>query len=223
MGASLKKRVRKAQKKRAQQASKISAVIPATDPNTDERLLERLKEGDAEALEFVMSKYHDKLKAVAAGICENPEDVEEVLQDVYMTLLRKADQFEGRSAFSTWLHRITVNHSLMKIRKQKRTRYQLSIDPYLALFALDTPDILPKRPNPEEILLDKELWESVHHAMQTLPEHHRRVFHLRDILGLSTRETSESLNLTDKTTKSRLRRSRIHVGRSISAIENLAH
>jgi RNA polymerase sigma-70 factor, ECF subfamily len=220
MGAKSRKDGKRVQTRtlKAQQ-NQCGVAVPLTEAEMEKQLVERLKRGDEGALEYLMTKYHDKLRAVSLGICTNPEDVEEVLQDVYMTLLRKADQFEGRSAFTTWLHRITVNHSLMKIRKQRRTTYQFSIDPYLALLSLDEVDAQPKKQSPEDILFAKELWNNVRHAMNDLPEHYRRVFHLRDIVGLSTRETSECLNLTNKTTKSRLRRSRIHVGRSLSGLQ----
>jgi RNA polymerase sigma-70 factor, ECF subfamily len=187
------------------------------DAHFERRLVRRLKRGDEQALKIIMDKYHDRLRAVSSGICDNPEDVEEVLQDVFLTLLSKGDRFEGRSSLFTWLYRITVNHSLMKIRKHRTARHHSILDPFLSLLGIDNHDSSGERKNPEELLLAKETRKRVLSAMNGLPEHYRTVFQLRDIWGLTTREASESLNITNTSVKSRLHRCRAHISRNLAS------
>ena len=77
-------------------------------------MVSRLRKRDESALREVMERYNDKLFTVSNGICENLGDSEEVMLDVYMSLLEKIGQFERRSSLYTWLYRLTVNQALMK-------------------------------------------------------------------------------------------------------------
>lgn len=85
-------------------------------------LIERLKAGDSEALETIFNTYSKKLYNVALRILGEAADTQEVIQDVFWTVFRKAQSFRGDSQFSTWLYRLTVNAALGKIRRGKKIR-----------------------------------------------------------------------------------------------------
>lgn len=190
----------------------------------DDELLERLRAGDESALRAAMDTYHEKLWYTAIGICGNPEDAEEALQDVYMVLVRKIRQFQGRSALSTWLHRITVNAALMK--KRVRTRHEVDVplgqpnqDLPLGMDRLDS--CLQKR-SQHDALLAKEVCARIEDSAEELPEKYREVFYLRDVYGFSIRETGLVLGITESAVKSRLHRSRLHIRGQLGDSHRLA-
>jgi RNA polymerase sigma-70 factor (ECF subfamily) len=180
------------------------------DVNPERRLLESLKGGDQEAIRAIISKYHDKLFAVANRICNNPADTEEILQDVYMIALNKIDKFEERSTLSTWLYRITVNAALMKLRSQRASKSNLPIEGYAGVLGEDD-NVLrfdeAARP-PDETLITRELYDQIMDSVENLPEIYQSVFFLRDVQGYSIKETSKMLATTPAAIKSRLHRSR---------------
>lgn len=181
-------------------------------PVTNEKaFLEGLKNRDQEALKVMMRKYHDRLFSVANRICKNPADAEEILQDVYMTALNKIDRFEQRSTLATWLYRITVNTALMKLRSHKLVQKNTvpMDDGNLALGESEKSGFSGEQEmSPDDRFMSVELCEQVCETVESLPEGYRSVFLLRGIQGLSTRKTSEILNVTPAAIKSRLHRSR---------------
>ena len=177
----------------------------------EEELVGRLKDRDPEALKSIMHKYRARLLAVANRICNNPADAEEVVQDVFLTAQNKIDRFEGRSTLATWLHRITVNTALMKLRNQ-RLVHKNSIpmdDAYAALAEREGGPIFGGNVrSPDETYLSRELCEQIRQTVEGLPKPYKEVFLLRGIQGLSTKETGKILNVTPAAIKSRLHRSR---------------
>lgn len=81
-------------------------------------LVERLKRGDAEAFAGLLRRYQGKVYRLAMNMTRNPQDAEEVMQDVFLAVARKIGNFDGRAAFSTWLYRVTANAALIKLRRR---------------------------------------------------------------------------------------------------------
>lgn len=179
----------------------------------EEELLHLLKEGDPEGLEHIKHKYHDKLYSVAYRICNNHQDAEEVLQDVYMTTLQKIDRFEERSTLATWLYRITVNAALMKRRSQRHAKSMVpleSVGPFLGqddnMLRFDG-----QTRSQDDLLMVRELYGKIQEIVETLPEIYQSVFSLRDLHGYSIKETSRILQTTPAAIKSRLHRGRFFI------------
>jgi len=179
----------------------------------EEALLLLLKRGDPEGLKQIKRRYYDKLYSVAYRICNNHPDAEEVLQDVYMTVVRKIDRFEERSTLATWLYRITVNAALMKRRSQRHSKSMVSMDsvgPYVAhdenVLRFDEQSRAQ-----DDLLMVKELYGKIHEIVESLPEIYQSVFSLRDLQGYSIKETSRILNTTPAAIKSRLHRGRFFI------------
>jgi RNA polymerase sigma-70 factor (ECF subfamily) len=186
-----------------------------TTETTDGALFERLRAGDAGALEPLMERFASRVYRVANGICRSPADTEEVVQDVFLTLLRKAGSFEGRAALGTWLYRIAVNTALNK-RRGKRNELEQSLEDLLPTYQEDGHRqgdrsflIADWSQMPDETLLSREGCAVVRAAVDRLPQHYRAILLLRDVEELSSEEVSEVLGESVASVKSRLHRARM--------------
>ena len=102
----------------------------------DLALLAGAAAGDASALEALTSRYAASMYRLARGITRNEADAEEVVQDVFLTLVRKGSGFEGRSALSSWIYRITTNTALNKRRGRHDDR-ETSLEEHLPTYLDD--------------------------------------------------------------------------------------
>ena len=141
----------------------------------------------------------------------NAQDAEEVLQNTFLNAMLNITGFEGRSSLETWLYRIAANEALMLIRKQ-RPQVSMDEDAEFNDEGVARPlDFADWSALPEDQLLDEEGRRLLEHAIPDLPEALRFVFVLRDIQGLSIRETAEALGLTEVNVKTRLLRARLRL------------
>lgn len=182
---------------------------PAVAPD-ESALVEALKAGDARAFETLVRVHGGRMLSVARRFVGNEEDARDVVQDALISAFRAIDRFEAQSKLSTWLHRITVNTALMKLRSRKR-RPEESIEPLLPAFAEDGHHAAPVSAWPDaDVLLDqKETAARVQAAIARLPDTYRTVLLLRDIEELTTEETARMLDLTVNAVKIRLHRARL--------------
>lgn len=171
---------------------------------SDSELVERILGGDQESFEEIVSRYEEKAFRLASRYTRNLEDAEEVLQDVFTTVFRKLHTFEGKSSFSSWLFRITVNAGLMKLRRRSRDPLVQVDDPGGHLVSLIEVENLPDRQ-----LYTRELRHILIKAVSRLPEEYQTVFVLREVDGLTNRETGEVLGISVSAVKSRLHRARL--------------
>ena len=175
---------------------------------SDLELVNNLRTGDESAFSELLNRYTQKVHNLAMRITRNSEDAEEVLQDVFVTVFKKIDKFEGKSAFSSWLYRITANTSFMKLRKRRQTPscsfeevHSSAPETWLNTRS-DTSDI-------NFICSKHELRSELERAIERLSDEYRVIFVLRDIDGLSNEEVGKILNLSVPAVKSRLHRSRL--------------
>jgi RNA polymerase sigma-70 factor, ECF subfamily len=197
-------------------------IMPAIQsPGTEEihpdvALVARAKEGDTAAFEQLVRQYERQIFRVAQHITQNREDAEDITQDAFLKAYEKLDQFQGNSKFSTWLVRIAVNESLMRLRKRKTSK-TVSMDEDVQTEEGAIPrDFAEWRPNPEQLYNQAELGDILRKTIQGLPPGFRTVFTLRDIENLSTEETAEALGLSVPAVKSRLLRARLQLRERLS-------
>ena len=170
-------------------------------------LVHASKNGDVAAFEQLVKRYDRKLLRIAHNVTNNTEDSQDAVQETLLKAFQHLGQFREDSKFSTWLIRITVNQSLMKLRKRAIREVSLDDD-----FQADG-DVLPMEaadwaPNPEQLYWASELREILVNTLSELRPILRAVFVLRDIEGLSTDQTAEVLNLSHTAVKARLWRAR---------------
>src|ERR1700753_3423272 len=190
---------------------------PATEEiHPDVALVARARGGDTAAFEQLVRQYENQIFRVAQHITQNREDAEDITQDVFLKAFQKLDQFQGNSKFSTWLVRIAVNESLMRLRKRKTSK-TVSMDQDVQTEEGSIPrDFAEWRPNPEQIYSQGELGDILRKTIAGLPPGFRTVFTLRDIENLSTEETAEALGSSLPPVNPRLLRARLQLPERLS-------
>jgi RNA polymerase sigma-70 factor (ECF subfamily) len=192
-------------------------TTPDTDAlHPDIALVERVRQGDLAAFEQLMQQYDRKIFRIAQHITQNREDAEDIVQDTFLKAFTKIEQFQGNAKFYTWLVRIAVNESLMRLRKRRSSK-TVSMDEEIQTEEGSMPrDFADWSPNPEQQYRQAELTEMLRRNVQKLTPDFRAVFVLRDIDGLSTEETAEALGLSIPAVKSRLLRARLQLRERLS-------
>ncbi len=181
------------------------------EEHPDVRLVNLAKGGDVHAFETLVKQYDRQVFRIAQHITQNREDAEDVVQDAFLKAYEKLNQFQGNSKFYTWLVRIAVNESLMRLRK-RRTGRMVSIDEDVETEEGSMPrELQDWGPSPEQQYGQSELAEILKKTVNGLPPGFRVVFVLRDVEGLSTEETAETLGLSIPAVKSRLLRARLQL------------
>ena len=192
--------------------------VPGTEIVSESRrneaaLLEEIRRATPAAIEELFERYHAKVFSLAKSILKNDCDAEEAAQDVFLTVVRKADLFRGQSALYSWIYRICVNTCLMRIRRLRRNE-TVSIEEYLPVFTKEGTHATPSGDWSREVerrLLQKELGKMIGKYTDLLPEKYRSVFVLCDVEGFSYEETAQILKLSIPAVKSRLHRTRLHL------------
>ncbi len=173
----------------------------------EKKIVELAKQGDKEALSKLVNTYSERIYNLALRILRNREEAEDVLQETFITVLEKLHSFDGRSSFFTWIYRIATNASLMRLRKKKLVYQQISDDPDFQE-SVESRVFVDWSQDPSVDLFDRETKKKLDAAINELSDIYRSVFILRDIEGLSIKETSAILNITEENVKIRLRRAR---------------
>ncbi len=179
--------------------------------------VEALRAGDRAEFARLVETHSSQVYRLALKILGDAQDAEDVLQNTFLKALQSLPAFEGRSSLSTWLYRIAVNEALMLIRKRRPEIPVATGDE-----DTDEEDYTPVQfvdwaSLPEETLLSSESFSYLDQAVRRMPEKLKVVFLLRDVEGLSIRETGEALGLTETAVKTRLLRARLFLREQLSA------
>jgi RNA polymerase sigma-70 factor (ECF subfamily) len=177
--------------------------------------IEALRSGDRDEFARLVDAYSGPVYRLGLRMLGREQDAEDVLQNTFVKILQHIKGFEERSSLSTWIYRIAANEALMMLRKM---RPEVNLEDQ---GSSDDEDFMPVQfvdwgALPEEILESEEAQDYLEGAIKELPESLRVVFVLRDIEGLSIRETAEALNLTETNVKTRLLRARLYLREKLS-------
>jgi RNA polymerase sigma-70 factor, ECF subfamily len=179
--------------------------------SNDLDLVHASKNGDVAAFEQLVKRYDRRLLRISQTVTRNREDSEDAVQEALLKAFQNLAEFREDSQFSTWLIRITVNQSLMKLRKQ-RTHKEVSLDEDFESAGDALPVDVPDRaPNPEQLCWASEFRDILGRTVEELRPILRTVFVLRDVEGLSIEQTAQVLNLSQAAVKARLWRVRLHL------------
>jgi len=185
-------------------------TVPEGADDEEAALLARLKAGDDEAFEHIVRTYTGRLLAVARRIVPTEDDARDAVQDAFLSAVRSVDRFEGGARLSTWLHRIVVNASLMKLRTRRRKPEQ-SIEALLPAFLDDGhhAETFSSWAEPVDQALERaETRDLVRQRIAELPEAYRTVLLMRDIEEMDTGDTARELGISPNAVKIRLHRAR---------------
>ena len=156
----------------------------------DKELVRRAQGGDTEAFGRLVKQHSAMLFQVAFRLTGNEANAEDVVQDAFVRAYRKLDRFDGRSAFGTWLYRITVNCSMDAMRKKQRNRESTDLEPVLEQKQPSTHD-----PSPQRLAMSREISEQVTSVLEQLSAMERTAFLLKHHEGRSLIEISEIMDL----------------------------
>lgn len=173
----------------------------------ESEIIESAKQGDKRAMGILVNRYSQRVYNLVLRILRNKEEAEDILQETFLTVVAKLHMFDGRSSFFTWVYRIATNSALMLLRKKKIHRANFKdndFDPE----QIELNNLVDWSQDPTIDVANAETRKKIDEAIGTLKEKYKTVFILRDIEGLSTREASEILNITEENVKIRLLRAR---------------
>ncbi|MGH9869061.1 MAG: RNA polymerase sigma factor [Candidatus Polarisedimenticolia bacterium] len=174
-------------------------------PLSDGEVVERVRAGETALFEVLMRRYNQRVYRVARAILGNDTEAEDVMQDAYVRAYAHLDQYAGRASFPTWLTRIAVHEALARARRSRRFDV---LDPESEPLRGDTADPPAVHRDPERRMFDHEMKTLLEAAIEGLPGDYRAVFVLREVEGMSTAETAESLGVSADVVKTRLHRAR---------------
>ncbi len=189
---------------------------PEPAGESDNSFLEALKSGDRASFARLVETHSTRIYRLALKILGDAQDAEDVLQDTFVKALRALPSFEGRSSLSTWLYRIAVNEALMMVRKRRAEVVSIDEEKEDQEGEAEPVEIVDWCCLPEGDLMNAEARRFLDGAIQGLSGALRAVFVLRDIEGLSVKETADALGITEATVKTRLLRARLKLREALS-------
>jgi RNA polymerase sigma-70 factor (ECF subfamily) len=174
-----------------------------TEASSDLELARAAAGGDAHAFEQLYQQHHRRVYSLCLRMLGSASKSEDMTQEVFLQVYRKIGSFRGDSAFTTWLHRLTVNQVLMYFRK-RGVRLEQTSEEGDFTNVVDTPLQSTRRISMvERLALDK--------AITQLPPGYRTVFVLHDVEGYEHEEISDMLNVSIGTSKSQLHKARMRL------------
>ena len=183
-------------------------------------LVARLKAGDERAFEVLVRRETGRLLAAARRLVRDDAAAYDCVQEAFLSAYKAIDGFEPRSSVGAWLHRITINAALMRLRKERRLA-ETPIDDLLPSFDSDgwRQDLVEvPAGDPESELERRRIRDFVRSKIDVLPEAYRTALVLRDLEGWSTREAAEALGIAEGAMKVRLHRARAALKRLIEPL-----
>jgi len=167
----------------------------------DFQLAQAASRGNMAAFEEVYRRHHRRVYSICLRMLQNASEAEDLTQDVFIQLYRKIGSFRGDSAFTTWLHRMTVNQVLMHFRK-RTVKFEKTTEEG------ETPDqIVSGTSNPERMRIVDKI--ALDNAIEQLPTGYKNVFVLHDVEGFEHEEVARILGCSVGTSKSQLHKARL--------------
>ena len=182
--------------------------------DVDPALVRAVQRGEKGAMDALIRASYTDVYALCRRLLGDPADAADATQEVYVRVVRSVMAFRGESAFGTWLHRVTVNVCMTALRRRGDVRARGQ-----SAGAVDfQPDeLLSEDAGPEARAETADLAARTARALAALPDDAREVVVLRDVQGLSTKETAELLGLTEGTVKVRLHRAHARLRELVGA------
>ncbi len=157
--------------------------------------------GNMAAFEEIYNRHHRRVYSICLRMLQNATEAEDLTQDVFIQLHRKIGSFRGDSAFTTWLHRLTVNQVLMHFRK-RNVKFEKTTEEG------ETPvQIVSGTQNPRKMPVVDKI--AIENAIEKLPNGYRKVFVLHDVEGYEHEEVARILGCSVGTSKSQLHKARL--------------
>lgn len=182
---------------------------PASHLN-EETFVRGLTQKEEWAYRQLIDRWADKLYRLAYRFFGEKEAAEEIVQEVLEKVVEKIGAFQGNSSLYTWIYRITVNQSLMKLRKTKGKTFVPLEDARTEFENGILVRVIPDWSRlPDDLFAKKELRDFVRQCVEQLPEDLKTAYVLKDVEGLSEEEVCETLNVTKSAMRNRVHKARL--------------
>lgn len=172
---------------------------------SDAELVRDIRRGDPRAMEEVVRRYSNKVYNLAYHLTRDSAAAEEIMQDVFLTVISKIGTLTNEAYFSTWLYRVTTNAAYGFLRKEKKFSDQTPIE--------DVDQEIQQSYDwsnlPDDVLLSEESRVVLRESIDALPEAMRTVVIMKDMEGLKNEEIADTLGISVPAVKSRLHRGRL--------------
>ena len=183
------------------------------DTLTENELIGRIKEGEKELYEILIRRNNPYLYKVGMSYGFNHQDVEDLMQDTFVSAFINLGKFEGRSTFKTWLVRIMLNHCYQKVNKSSHKNEKLMETNF-------NEQVVPvfheqQQADALKVVTNKEVSQIIGQALVQIPVDYRMVFCLRELNGMSTAETAEAIGISETNVKVRLNRAKAMLRKEI--------
>jgi len=193
-----------------------------TPETPDAELVRLAKAGDLGAFEALTYRYEQRVYGLAMRMLRQEQDAEDVTQQTFLSVLENLEGFRGEASFSTWVLRIASHAALKIIRKRKglnTVSLEEATEPSDDFNSIPHPEFIADwRQSPEHLVEQNEVRRLLDDALTRLDEKHRLVFLLRDVEGLSVRETADALELSEGNVKVRLLRARLQLREDLTRV-----
>lgn len=189
------------------------AAKAETQPRSDHQLAQAAADGDVTAFEELYSRHNRRVYSLCLRMTQNVTEAEDLTQEAFIQLFRKIGSFRGDSAFTTWLHRLTVNQVLMHFRKRSVKLEKTTEEGETPVQVVQGTENPNQMPIVDRIALDK--------AIAQLPPGYRSVFVLHDVEGHEHEEIAKMLGVAVGTSKSQLHKARMKL-RALLKQQNLS-
>jgi RNA polymerase sigma-70 factor (ECF subfamily) len=188
-----------------------------SDTSNDMDLVHRAKGGELSAFEALTLRYERQVYSLARRILRHEQDAEDITQQTFLSALEHLETFREESSFSTWLFRIATFAALKVLRKRKGLNLADPADE--GYDSVPHPSFIADwRESPQMLVQRAETRRAIEEALALVPEKYRLVFLLRDVQGLSVRETATALGITEANVKVRLLRARLQLREELTRL-----
>jgi RNA polymerase sigma-70 factor (ECF subfamily) len=183
----------------------------------DQELVRRVQDGDKKAFDILVLKYQQRIIHVITGFVHDPVEAMDVAQEAFIKAYRALPNFRGDSAFYTWLYRIAINTSKNYLTAAARRPPAMDVDAADATNYYDAPE-LKEFETPENSLMSDELEQTIHQAIDSLPEETATAIKLREFEGMSYEEIAQAMDCPIGTVRSRIFRAREAIDKQVQDI-----
>ncbi|MDF7801460.1 sigma-70 family RNA polymerase sigma factor [Pontiellaceae bacterium B1224] len=192
------------EKKVELEAAASNEEVPELDGPSDDELVLKSQQGDVQAFDMLVERYHGKIYGLTYNMTSNREDAEDLTQEIFIKAFEALPRFKGKSSFYTWLYRIGVNKTI-NYRKKRNRKRALSLDSFDQDIKLDEAySDLTTKGSPLRSISLSELQIKLNEALQALSEKHRTVVVMHDMQGIPHDEIAKIVGASVGTVRSRL-------------------
>jgi RNA polymerase sigma-70 factor (ECF subfamily) len=171
----------------------------------DEEIVRRVVAGEPALFELLVTRHNQRVYRTVRSIIRDEAEVDDVMQQAYISAYRHLRQFAGTARFSTWLTRIAINEALARVRRAQRW---VAVRDVVASAGGTALAMAGEGPSPEDQVASRELVVLLERSVDSLPEIYRGVFMLREVEGMSTADAAEALGVAEDVVKTRLHRAK---------------